>query len=224
MANEGYIKLYRKMMKWGWYTDTNTKCVFLHLLFMACYEPYYVGHTYLEPGQIITTVKEISEGTGISTQSVRTSLNRLKSTNEITIETSNKNSLITVQNYSDYQGDNKPSNKQLTNNQQTTNKQLTNHSYIKEGKEGKEGKEVIRAKKICPPTLDEVRAYCLERNNTVDAEKFFDYYETNGWVQGKGKPVKDWKACVRTWERSGFNQTLGNKNQKETYTEHGAYW
>ena len=147
MANDGYIKLYRKMMKWGWYTDTNTKCVFLHLLFMACYEPYYVKGVCLQPGQIITTVKEISEGTGISTQSVRTSLNRLKSTNEITIETSSKNSLITVQNYSDYQGDNKPSNKQLTNDQQTTNKQLTNATYIKEGKEGKEGKEYISYEK-----------------------------------------------------------------------------
>ena len=90
------------------------------------------------------------------------------------------------------------------------------------GKDSIEGER--KGKRSVPPTLEEVKAYCLERNNTVDAEKFFDYYETNGWVQGKGKPVKDWKACVRTWERSGFNQTLGNKNQKETYTEHGAYW
>lgn len=139
MANEGYIKLYRKMMKWGWYTDTNTKCVFLHLLFMACYEPYYYGETFLQPGQVITTVKEISEGTGISVRSVRTALERLKSTNELTIKTSNKNSLITVNNYSDYQGSDKPSDKQTTNERQTNDKR----SYIKEGKEGKEGKEYL---------------------------------------------------------------------------------
>ena len=137
MTNEGYIKLYRKMTKWGWYKDNNTKCVFLHLLFMACYEPYYTAGIYLQPGQIVTTFREISEQTGISVQSVRTSINRLKSTNEITIVSTPKNSLITVNNYSDYQGDNKPSNKQLTNDQQTANKP----SYIKEGKEGKEGKE-----------------------------------------------------------------------------------
>jgi len=54
-----------------------------------------------------------------------------------------------------------------------------------------------------PPTLDEVRAYCQERNNDVDPEKFYDYYTANGWVQGKArKPIKDWKACVRTWERN----------------------
>lgn len=51
MANEGYIKLYRRMMKLGWYTDTPTKCVFLHLLFLACYEPCYYKGVQLEPGQ-----------------------------------------------------------------------------------------------------------------------------------------------------------------------------
>lgn len=51
-----------------------------------------------------------------------------------------------------------------------------------------------------PPTLEEVRAYCLERGNKVNPERFFDYYSANGWVQGKGKPIKDWKACMRTWE------------------------
>ncbi|MBO5715064.1 MAG: hypothetical protein J6S23_01565 [Clostridia bacterium] len=219
-SSEGYIKLYRKMMKWGWYTDTNTKCVFLHLLFLACYEPCYFKGVYLEPGQIITTVKEISDGTGISVRSVRTSLERLKSTNELTIETSPKFSLIKLNNYADYQGNDKGSDKQVTNERQTNDKP----SYSKEIKEVKEVKNIDRAKKFCPPTLEEIKAYCLERNNTVDAEKFFDYYEANGWVQGKGKPVKDWKACVRTWERNGFDQTVGNKNQKETYTEHGAYW
>ena len=106
----------------------------------------------------------------------------------------------------------------------TCNEPLTQDRLGKDrlGKDNIEGER--KGKRSVPPTLEEVKAYCLERNNTVDAEKFFDYYETNGWVQGKGKPVKDWKACVRTWERSGFNQTLGNKNQKETYTEHGAYW
>lgn len=58
-----------------------------------------------------------------------------------------------------------------------------------------------KRKRFTPPTLEEVRAYCAERHNTVDPQRFIDYYTANGWVQGKGKPVKDWKACVRTWER-----------------------
>ena len=62
-------------------------------------------------------------------------------------------------------------------------------------------KEGAKRKRFTPPTLEEVRAYCEERHNTVDPQRFIDYYTANGWVQSKGKPVKDWKACVRTWER-----------------------
>lgn len=52
------------------------------------------------------------------------------------------------------------------------------------------------------PTLEEVQTYCAERNNNVDAERFIDYYTSNGWKVGKN-PMKDWKAAVRTWERQG---------------------
>lgn len=61
-----------------------------------------------------------------------------------------------------------------------------------------------KRKRFTPPTIDEVKAYCRERHNNVDAERFIDYYETNGWVQGKGKPIKDWKAAVRTWEKNSY--------------------
>ena len=55
-------------------------------------------------------------------------------------------------------------------------------------------------KRFRPPTLEEVEAYCFERNNRVDAERFVDYYTSNGWKVGKN-PMKDWKAAVRNWER-----------------------
>lgn len=55
-------------------------------------------------------------------------------------------------------------------------------------------------KRFTPPTVEEVEAYCFERNNKVDAERFVDYYTANGWKVGKN-PMKDWKAAVRNWER-----------------------
>ena len=57
-------------------------------------------------------------------------------------------------------------------------------------------------KRFVPPTLDEVKAYCQERNNNVDAKAFFDYYSTGNWKDAKGKPVRNWKQKVITWERS----------------------
>lgn len=54
--------------------------------------------------------------------------------------------------------------------------------------------------RFTPPTLDDVIAYCQERGNSVDAERFVSFYESNGWKVGKN-PMKDWRAAVRTWER-----------------------
>lgn len=121
MANEGYIKLYRKMMKWGWYTDTNAKCVFLHLLFLAQYEACFYRGVKLDVGQAVTSIREIATQTGISVQSVRTALDHLKSTQEITHLPHGKFSVFTVKNYSEYQGDNTTSNNQVTQNQHSAN-------------------------------------------------------------------------------------------------------
>lgn len=50
------------------------------------------------------------------------------------------------------------------------------------------------------PTVEEVREYCNGRKNGIDPQRFIDYYEVNGWMQSRGKPIKDWRAAVRTWE------------------------
>lgn len=60
-----------------------------------------------------------------------------------------------------------------------------------------------RAKRFTPPTVEEVAAYCAERKSTVDAQRFVDYYESNGWKVGRNR-MKDWKAAVRSWERNNF--------------------
>lgn len=59
-----------------------------------------------------------------------------------------------------------------------------------------------KAKRFVKPTVEEVARYCRERNNGIDPDCFVDFYTANGWVQGRqGKPLKDWKAAVRTWEK-----------------------
>ena len=74
-----------------------------------------------------------------------------------------------------------------------------------EAKEKEKEKEKVKVKdnnKIFkPPSVDDVRAYCTERGNNVDPQSFVDFYESKGWMIGKNK-MKDWKAAVRTWERS----------------------
>ena len=65
--------------------------------------------------------------------------------------------------------------------------------------------------RFSPPSVEDVRKYCMDRGNSVDAEKFVDYYTSNGWMVGKNQ-MKDWEAAVRTWEKnSGGND---GKNPK----------
>ena len=77
-------------------------------------------------------------------------------------------------------------------------------------------------KRFSAPSLEEVREYCLERGNNVDPERFCDFYDSVGWKVGN-KPMKDWKAAVRTWERreepkarSGTTNNFKNFEERKT--------
>ena len=69
-----------------------------------------------------------------------------------------------------------------------------------------------KRKRFEKPTLSQITQYCLERNNNVNAEQFYDYYESNGWKVGKNS-MKDWKAAVRTWEKNNYNKTAKSNKQ-----------
>lgn len=71
-----------------------------------------------------------------------------------------------------------------------------------------------KRKRFEKPTLSQITQYCLERNNNVNAEQFYDYYESNGWKVGKNS-MKDWEAAVRTWERNEYRKPNSKKNSKE---------
>lgn len=205
MANEGYIKLYRRMMKWGWYTDTPTKCVFLHLLFLACYEPCYFKCVHLEPGQAVSSIRQIATDTGLTVKQVRTAINHLKETQEVAQSPYGKFSVFTVNNYNDYQCTGTDEGKQRAQEGHSEgtlpnikkNKEVKNTPY--NPPQGGEGVSV--PKRFVPPTPEEVNTYCRERNNGIDGSEFCDFYTSKGWKVGKN-PMKDWKAAVRTWERS----------------------
>ena len=66
-----------------------------------------------------------------------------------------------------------------------------------------------KAKRFIPPSVEEVEQYCIERSNNIEAQSFIDFYESKGWMIGKNK-MKDWKAAVRTWERSRKQENKEN--------------
>ena len=63
-----------------------------------------------------------------------------------------------------------------------------------------------KIKNTPPPGVDEVAAYCRDRQNAIDPAYFVDRYSAVGWVNGGGLPITDWQAEIRVWERNGFNK------------------
>lgn len=140
--NQGWIKLHRALMDWEWYDDIITRGIFIHCLLRANHTDTNWRGIELKRGQFVTSLKHLAEENGISVQTLRTHLKRLKSTRELTIKSTNKNSIITVCKYESYQSEkseantqtNTQTNKQVTSNQQATNIQLTTDKNDKNNK------------------------------------------------------------------------------------------
>jgi hypothetical protein len=132
----GWIKLHRQIIDWEWFSDTTTFRVFLQLLLKANHKEKKYRGMVLKVGTIITSREILAFETRLSIQQVRTALDKLKSTNEITIKTSSQGTIIEVVNYAKYQiVTNEVTIKEPTSNQQVT----TNKNEKKEKNE----KEVI---------------------------------------------------------------------------------
>ena len=132
----GWIKLHRQILDWEWYSDNNAFRVFMHLILKANHKEKRFKGIELKAGSVVTSRDILSFETGLSVQQIRTSLDKLKSTNEITIETSTKGTIIQVVNYAKYQ----LSTSEVTNEQPTSNQRVT---INKNDKKEKNEKEVI---------------------------------------------------------------------------------
>ena len=75
------------------------------------------------------------------------------------------------------------------------------------------------------PTIEEISAYCKERNNSIDPQMFYDFYESKGWMVGKNK-MKDWKAACRTWEskRKEEYPSLFSQQEQEPQASKNIEW
>ena len=139
----GWIKLYRSFASWGWYKKANMVHLFIHLLLTANHKDgEWEGITILR-GQVATGRKSLSEKTGISEQKIRTCLTKLQQSNEITLKSTSKYSIITLCNYGLYQDTQNETNQQLTSNQPATNQQLTTNKNLKNVKNVNNKKHLV---------------------------------------------------------------------------------
>ncbi len=160
--NKGFVVLHRKITEWEWYSDTNTFRVFLHLLLTANHKPSKFRGFEVGRGQIIIGRKALAENLNLTEREVRTAIEHLKTTGELTIKTTNRFSIATLTKYWVYQ-DKKPkttsqttsqtTDKRPTNDQQTTTSKQCNN-INNENKENKGESTVIDSIEKLDPAND----------------------------------------------------------------------
>lgn len=181
----GWIKIHRQILEWGWYDDINTCRLFFHLLIKANHKERNYKGKIVQVGEMLTGFERLSDETKLSVQQIRTALNKLKSTNEITIESSSQGTIIKVVNYEKYQ----VVTNESTNEQQTSNKPSTTNKNVKN-----ENNNI--------PTIEEFIDYGLIQLPEVSKEALrlkYHSWSSNDWcvsIGGKNRQIKNWKSTL----------------------------
>lgn len=220
MLDGGYIKLHRKLTKWEWYHNANTFRVFIHLLLTANYEPRRFEGKVIDIGQRATSISKLSKELKLSVQSIRTALNHLKSTGELTIATTSKYTIITINNYVSYQ----QLTNTLTNDQQTANKQLTNDQQ--QWKKDKESKRKIKKRErgALSPHGQFLNVFLSDSEKADLAEKYPRDYEKkierfSRYIESNGKDYPNHYIKLMDW----LEEDVGEPGQTQDDTTASSY-
>ncbi len=216
MDNNGWIKLHRKTLDNPIICkDADYFTVWGYLLLSATHKKYDIlwkgEKITLNPGQLITGRKSISNKFNISESKVQRILKKYENEQQIEQQTSNQNRLITINNWYSYQ-QNEQQNEQPVNNHRTTSEQPVNTNKNVNNENNAKNENLGKTKRFQKPLINDIKEYCKERNNKIDAEQFFNWYESKGWYIGKNK-MKDWKAAIRTWEQREKKNNTGRSTK-----------
>lgn len=158
--NEGYIKLYRKTLDNEWHDDPITMAVWFYCLMRANYKPAKWHGEIIQPGQFVTSLKNMSKDVGITVRQLRTAINHLKSTHQLTQQTTKSASLITIENWAVYQSAGEKATSQATSlaslDRQATDKRPTTIKEINNNKNNKESERDIRER---GPSIKDAERY-----------------------------------------------------------------
>ena len=202
----GWIKLHRQLLEWEWYDDTNTKCLFLHCLLRANHnDTEWRGHK-IKRGEFLTSVETLTRETGLSVSQIRTSMKKLISTNEIASKSQARSTVITVVEYDSHQGNDKPDDNVMTMKSQADDNEIATDKnlIIKECKNDKK----ITSRFTPPSDIETVAYFELKGSTNIEAEKFWNFYDSKNWFVGKNK-MKKWESAASGW--ISRNKTETNK-------------
>lgn len=178
----GFITLHRKLLEWEWYSDINTKTLFIHCLLKANWEDKNWRGIDIKRGSFVTSNQALSKETNLTIQQIRTSIFKLTKTHELNIQTTNKYTLLTVVKYEDYQAQEKQStNKQQTNNKQT-NKQVTTTNNI--NNKQLNNNNILNNSLLSEIKISDDKKFFLFKNNSTEiSEEKMLYFKTALYFQ-----------------------------------------
>jgi len=130
MSDKGYVKTFRKIKCWEWYKDISVKVLFIHLLLEVEPEDTYIQGVFVKAGSTKKTVNELSVESGLTTQQTRRAIKELEKTNEITIKTTNRYTVISLVKWLDYQDSETYKNKQ--NNKQNNKRTYKQNTILEQ--------------------------------------------------------------------------------------------
>lgn len=176
----GWIKIHRKILEWEWYDDQNTFRLFMHLILKANHKDKSYRGQIVKAGSLLTGRELLSKETGVSVRQVRTCLERLKLTNEVTINSTRQGTIIQIVKYKDYQ----IANNEMTTERPTIDQQTTTNKNVKNEKEVMLDEWIAYRKEINKPikqvTINSLKKQMDSYSN--DKCRFvINLSITNGW-------------------------------------------
>jgi len=219
----GWIKLHRSLLDWEWYDDINVMRVFLHCLLMANHKDKKYRGAVVERGSFLTGRDTLASQTGLTVQQIRTSLNKLKSTNELTIKSSKQGTVIQVVSYDKYQ--------EVTN--ESTTHQPDSNQIVTTNKKNKNKKN--EKKKLADAETHDISWSSAGgwQNISADDIKQWEVAYPNANVAQQIEAMNQWlisnpsKAKKKLWRKFVTNwlarqQTTASRPQQKSFAEINA--
>lgn len=202
----GFITLSRKLQKNNlWLSEVFTRGqAWVDLLMLANYADGFIivrgVQVDIKRGQCGWSENRLAERWRWSRGKVRRFLKLLEGERQVVQQKSKITSIISITKYEEYQS---------ADNRRTTDGTTDGTLRTKDNKKNN------KTYTFKPPKVEEVKAYCEERKNSVNPEIFVDFYTASNWMRGKNK-IKDWKACVRTWEKRNNETSSGSSTSSRS--------
>ena len=225
----GFILIDRKIQDWKWWHNGTGRSMWLYLLIEANWKEGYLSDgTCVPRGSLARSLRRMADESGYSVNTVRYWLKKFTEEGAISVSTTHGYTVINILKYGDYQDlksyHGTPTDT-LTDTPTDTEREyfdtpadtvtdtLTDTDRTQKTHKTQKTHTSNTGTRMPRPSIEEVQEYITLNNYAVNAERFIDYYESNGWKVGRN-PMKDWKACVRTWHKKEEERRAQQRSQK----------